>query len=112
MEGLFDCDARKEARRLTQTRRIEAAPELLRIQLSAVSRQGKPMVPKHNPIRINEYIDPTEHLVAQQQQGHVAPPKYRLHTVLYHIEIARSLCGIGSWSTGCVPSGRRTAVKA
>lgn len=84
MQGLFDCDACNQVGRLTQTRLIEAAPELLRIQLSAVICGEETFVPNYNPIRINEHIDLNEHLVTQQQQGHVAPLKYRLHSVLYH----------------------------
>lgn len=90
LAGMFDCNVCNQDHQLTQTRRIEAAPELLRLQLNPLSVVEKKVagiveteaVPNYNPMQINEHLDLTECLVPQQAP--VAPLKYRLCSVLYH----------------------------
>jgi len=91
LEYNFHCNACNQDRHhLTETRRIEAAPELLRLQLNPVRVVQREIeggmenetVPNYNPIQINEHLDLTEYL--EPQQVPVAPLKYRLQSVLYH----------------------------
>ncbi|KAF2031599.1 cysteine proteinase [Setomelanomma holmii] len=76
--GDFDCATCRHRRPRTQVKRIDGAPDLLRIKISDLTSTG---ARNNNPIRINPTIDLGTWADVPQLP---APLKYKLNSVLCH----------------------------
>lgn len=71
----------------TLTRRIEAAPEYLRVHLDLSTKNDDKVtnIKNKNPIKIPDILDLTEHTYAPETSKQPWPLRYKLISVLYHV---------------------------